>query len=600
VHARIRKQKSTKQEHQMSNQGPSKSFITSLGMGLDRSSSIDLRPVVAGTADAGNILNVYDGVRCIGSTLVASDGTWAFKPTADLKTGKHQFTTIAVDHDGNYGLSSEPFFVSVPVGVPVETAKTPSSVYFMEADDMPASITGAATPGDLVRLYEEGALVATTTAGPGGWQFDLSAYPPGSHHFTVEAADAAGNRSVPLAVDATLRLKAHVLITDVVAQHVDVSGEAHHVSVGANGVTSDAAPTVHGDVYGELGRGEVVVVYRGSVRLGIATIDADHPANRVTWSFQDHDVPEGQQMYRARVEDAKGMSGFFGWSYWIREQAPDIASPTTVDAHGGDAAVGVLAPGESMHSSVAIGLLSGAGGGVSSSNVFWHGDDWAQRPINNDSGLNLVTPASDWNVHSVAIGVGSAEPGLVDVGLGHPFIGGDSVTARGNIGQDFLRSAEVPLDVNVAAGHAATSIGTGSASAVQVDSAGGIDTIRMVGDHQVLDLAMRSGKTSASNVHGVEAFDLNGQHNTLKLSLTDVLNLGERDLFVEDGRQQVKVSGGAGDTVDLSNSHIAAVADGDWQQHGSVALEGVKYDVYLHAGAQAELLVQQGVQAVIH
>jgi hypothetical protein len=98
----------------------------------------------------------------------------------------------------------------------------------------------------------------------------------------------------------------------------------------------------------------------------------------------------------------------------------------------------------------------------------------------------------------------------------------------------------------------------------------------------------------------VEAFDLNGQHNTLKLSLTDVLNLGERDLFVEDGRQQVKVSGGAGDTVDLSNSHIAGVADGDWQQHGSVALEGVKYDVYLHAGAQAELLVQQGVQAVIH
>ncbi|MDR5749964.1 MULTISPECIES: hypothetical protein [unclassified Caballeronia] len=110
---------------------------------------------------------------------------------------------------------------------------------------------------------------------------------------------------------------------------------------------------------------------------------------------------------------------------------------------------------------------------------------------------------------------------------------------------------------------------------------------------------MRSGKTSAANVHGVEAFDLNGQHNTLKLSLTDVVNIGERNLFIEDGRQQGKVNGGAGDTVDLSNSHIAGISDGDWQQHGNVAVQGVTYDVYLHAGAQAELLVQKGVQAVV-
>ena len=126
----------------MSNRQPSKSFITSLGMGLDRSKSNDLRPTVAGIGDAGNVLMVFDGARCIGSTLVASDGTWAFQPPANLKNGKHQFTAIAVDHDGNYGVSSEPFSVTVPVVAPVEAAQTPTAVSFSEADDMPAGLSG--------------------------------------------------------------------------------------------------------------------------------------------------------------------------------------------------------------------------------------------------------------------------------------------------------------------------------------------------------------------------------------------------------------------------------------------------------------------------
>lgn len=594
----------------MSNREPSKSFITSLGMGLDRSSFNGLRPTVAGIGDAGSVLMVFDGARCIGSTLVASDGIWAFQPPANLKNGKHQFTAIAVDHDGNYGVSSEPFSVTVPVVAPVEAAQTPTAVSFWEADDMPAVLAGAANPGDVIRLYDDGTLIATTTGGR--WYFDLSEYPPGRHHFTVEASDAAGNKSIPAAVDVTLRLKSHVVINNVFGMGVDPSGDAQEVRVDMSGVTSDPSPTLHGDVYGALNPGEVVAIYRGSVRVGIATIDADHPANRVTWTFQDHDVPEGKHNYRARVEDANGLSGFFGWSYWIEQQAPLVVHAALADVRADDVAsfsLGYLPSHADTHSSIAIGVsMPVVGAGVLGSAV----ESGALLPIDGHSDANLGSSVIDADTPSLAIGLGSIDrvPGRVGLGRPQP-VDENSGVNLGNGGLDFMRSNDDHSSPHPGASgvitesQASVAIGVGSESPLwqvwsQVESGSGIGTIRAVGDHQLLDLATRSGKTSAASVHGVEAFDLGGHQNSLKLSLTDVLNLGERDLFVEDSRQQVKVNGQAGDTVDLSNARIATITDGEWQQHGTVALAGLTYNVYLHSGAQAELLVQQDVQTVVH
>jgi large repetitive protein len=94
--------------------------------------------------------------------------------------------------------------------------------------------------------------------------------------------------------------------------------------------------------------------------------------------------------------------------------------------------------------------------------------------------------------------------------------------------------------------------------------------------------------------------DLGGHANTLKLSLSDVLNLGETDLFQHDGHQQLMVNGSNGDTVDLSNAHFAGVADGQWQAEGTAVVGGVTYNVYEHSGAHTELLVQQGMQVALH
>jgi large repetitive protein len=105
-----------------------------------------------------------------------------------------------------------------------------------------------------------------------------------------------------------------------------------------------------------------------------------------------------------------------------------------------------------------------------------------------------------------------------------------------------------------------------------------------------------AGRPGSAGVVHCRVADLDGQHNTLKLSLVDVLNLGETDLFQHDGKQQMMVNGKEGDAVDLSNSHIAGLAEGEWQQHGTTQVGGVTYNVYEHSSAHTELLIEHSVR----
>jgi hypothetical protein len=59
------------------------------------------------------------------------------------------------------------------------------------------------------------------------------------------------------------------------------------------------------------------------------------------------------------------------------------------------------------------------------------------------------------------------------------------------------------------------------------------------------------------------------------------------------------VNGKEGDMVDLSNSHIAGLAESEWEQHGTTQAGGVTYNVYEHSGAHTEFLIQQGVQIAV-
>ncbi|UVC27968.1 Ig-like domain-containing protein [Pantoea sp. SOD02] len=118
-----------------------------------------------------------------------------------------------------------------------------------------------------------------------------------------------------------------------------------------------------------------------------------------------------------------------------------------------------------------------------------------------------------------------------------------------------------------------------------------IDTLQLTGKDQQLDLT-----TLSSKIESIEIFDITGTgDNTLKLDLNALLQHGEKDLFIEDGKTQLLVKGNEGDVVQLKD--ILPESDiSEWQyQDGTVTVAGIEYNVYSH-GDDAELLVQQGVK----
>lgn len=128
----------------------------------------------------------------------------------------------------------------------------------------------------------------------------------------------------------------------------------------------------------------------------------------------------------------------------------------------------------------------------------------------------------------------------------------------------------------------------------------GFNMVSFLGDHQVLNLSTFTEHPSASHTQSVVGFDLGGHHNALKVSLADVLSLGEQDLFIDDGKRQLIVNGKEGDSVDLTTSHVAGLSEGDWHHHGTAEVGGVLYNVVEHSTANTELLVEHAVRIEMH
>src|ERR1700710_477006 len=185
-------------------QTPSKAVITSVGGAIGGGNANSTKPVITGTADAGTTINIYDGVRLLGTTTVAANGTWTFTPTADLKGGTHSFTVISVDSQDNWGTSSEPMSVAVGSSAPA----APIVIGLIDSigpvqgtianngvtDDPRPALTGTGKAGDVIKLYDNGVLIGSGTVGADGkWSVkptaDLS---KGSHDLYATETNSGG------------------------------------------------------------------------------------------------------------------------------------------------------------------------------------------------------------------------------------------------------------------------------------------------------------------------------------------------------------------------------------------------------------------------
>ncbi len=135
--------------------------------------------------------------------------------------------------------------------------------------------------------------------------------------------------------------------------------------------------------------------------------------------------------------------------------------------------------------------------------------------------------------------------------------------------------------------------GTENSSLIAEDN-----TLRLLGQHHHLDLINHTLDVAGvqTDLHQASVIDLQGAENTLKLDHHVVLQQGEADLFIADGKTQLLVQGGAGDVVQISDLLPDGSDIDSWTQaQGNVTVAGIEYQVYHHQGDDAELLVQQGI-----
>ncbi|MEK6349347.1 MAG: Ig-like domain-containing protein [Burkholderia sp.] len=126
----------------------------------------------------------------------------------------------------------------------------------------------------------------------------------------------------------------------------------------------------------------------------------------------------------------------------------------------------------------------------------------------------------------------------------------------------------------------------------------GIDKLVLTGANQVLNVSSLLHVGDTDKLSSIEVIDITGSgNNTLKLSMSDVLELGHESLFRNDGHTQMMVNGNAGDRVVLSG--MAGIDQGKWEQAGATTYEGRAYTVYENTALNVEVLIQNGVSTQV-
>ena len=151
----------------------------------------DPRPQLVGLCSTGTVfVTIYDGATVLGTVRPHSDGTWTFTPPIDLGEGPHSLTTTAFGGVSGSGEPSPAWTFTVDTTPPALATD-----WFVDNE----SGKGEAEAGSTVVAYHNGEKLTEVSVGDDGkWHYTLENPQPlsfGSHSFTVEVIDKAGNSS---------------------------------------------------------------------------------------------------------------------------------------------------------------------------------------------------------------------------------------------------------------------------------------------------------------------------------------------------------------------------------------------------------------------
>ncbi|KGB93325.1 hypothetical protein DM43_341 [Burkholderia cepacia] len=328
----------------------------------------DTTPTLAGTAEAGSTINVYDGTTLLGTTTADPSGNWTFTPTTGLGEGAHAITVTATDTAGNVSAPSAAF------GLTIDT--TAPAIPTVNATDG-TSLSGTAEAGATVNIDTngDGTPDATVTADPSGaWTYTPSTPLPVGTVIGVTATDAAGNTgpSASVTVTGDVTAPAAPIIGTVTDDVGSVVG-----AIVSGGSTDDATPTLAGTAEA----GSTVSVYDGATLLGTTTAD---PSGN--WTFTPSTaLGEGAHSLSVTATDTAG-----------NVSAPSTAFNLTVDT---------TAPAIPTVNATDGTSLSGTAEAGATVNIDTNGDGTPDATVTADpSGAWTYTPSTPLPIGTV-IGV---------------------------------------------------------------------------------------------------------------------------------------------------------------------------------------------------
>ncbi|MEG1679723.1 MAG: Ig-like domain-containing protein, partial [Stenotrophomonas sp.] len=583
-------------------------------------------------------VTIIDNGQVIGETLVADDGSWVFTPDAELADGQHEFEVVMTDKAGNASDHSEKHIIVVKAPVPTQIA----TVTAMGKDWGVSSSDWLTNDGGAGRLMQ-GSLSAqlaaderllVSTDGGVSWSvatvdgLSWAAQDNNSHSgnwsiqtMVVNDAGRSGeveSRAVfldTLAPDAPTKLSVDGSYLTVAFKTAAVSA-GDIVSVVLNGQRFDQALTVKdvaagsvriypgfavasGDVmaaiidkagnsskYRDMGDNKLIDFNNaGYVNLSSGK-STTYNGLRIT-SEVDHDVWQ--------IPDAiTGLTSYDPAVYTGMKIG--VTGRTRIDFTEGPVSelkflVTNLQAGYFDPSVVKFYTASGALVGQLSLSAYWP----------NSLNASFKAPAGQ-DFSYMVVSTGYKVPGYTGIGS-WDWIGLDDFQIRGGSSELNVLSNQT-IDGKAGAYYGgdednvfslANVANLTAASSGGVSGGAGVDTLKLTGANQKLDLAALKDR-----IDSIEVFDITGTgNNSLSLSLQDVLANGQVDLFHQGAKQtvQMMVKGNAGDVVKLDDLLGVGGPDlGDWASMGKQSIGGVSYVVYQHSGLDAELLVQDAVR----
>ncbi|RIX84090.1 Ig-like domain-containing protein [Acidovorax cavernicola] len=298
----------------------------------------DPTPTLSGKAEAGSTVTIRDNGQVVDTVVANEAGEWTYTPATPLTEDEHTFTVTATDKAGNTSAASPEFKLTTdytPPAKPVidavhddEGARTGDLTPGDSTDDATPKISGTAEKGSTV-VIRDGAneLGRVTADAEGKWTLELtSPLSSGGHSLTVEAIDAAGNKSEPSdAFDFSVDLVPPT--TPVIVGVEDDVGEGISFAgvIRPGGTTNDNKPLITGT--GKAG--ETIEIRLDGDAVGTAVVAADG-----WWSFQVKTaVLDGPRTFSAVAVSAGGAESALSNTYLVKVDTVAPDRPIVVSVH---------------------------------------------------------------------------------------------------------------------------------------------------------------------------------------------------------------------------------------------------------------------------